>query len=330
MLLPSSRAPTIVHARSRNADELDALLAIVPLTEAAASLRRLPRSARWAQLHARAPARAGTVHSTVLGNRSHTLAVLGYLKSDASAFERLTLAGRMLKEAAARNPQTVGLTGLGEAAFARTALQGLLAATLTRAFALPTFKAPERAEHHIRRVVLLDAQDYDTHYDAASARGTNLARWLTALPPNVLNAARLPRGHNARGARAPPGAALARRGGAAPRRRQRVPRRRGRQRCGRRRHRTPQVPPGWHAGHGARRRGADRQGHPLRHRRGQPEDAPLDARHAHRHGRQRGGAGNARRARRAARPDRSGRLACDHREPHRPLRLQAPGRGARR
>lgn len=177
-----------MHARGRNADELDALLAIVPLPVAAANLRQLPQSARWEQLHARAPARAGTVRSTVLGNRRHTLAVLGYLKSDASTFERLTLAGRMLKEAAARNPQTVGLTGLGEAALARTALEALIAATLTRAFALPNFKAPERTERHIRRVVLLAAQGYDTRYEAASARGTNLARWLTALPPNVLNA----------------------------------------------------------------------------------------------------------------------------------------------
>ena len=35
------------------------------------------------------------MRSTVLANRRHTLAVLGYLANDASAFERLSLAGRM-------------------------------------------------------------------------------------------------------------------------------------------------------------------------------------------------------------------------------------------
>jgi leucyl aminopeptidase len=189
MLLPSSRAPTIVHSRSRNADQLDVVLAIVALPVAAASWRQLPHSGRWQELHARAAARPGTVRSTLLGNRQHTLAILGYLKSDASAFERLSLAGRMLKEAGARNPQSVGLLGTGEQGFARSTLEALLAATLTRAFALPTFRAPERAERRMRRVVLLGSAGLDAHYDIASARGTNLARWLTALPPNVLDAA---------------------------------------------------------------------------------------------------------------------------------------------
>jgi len=189
MLLPSSRAPTVVHARSRNADELDVVLAIVALPPAAASWRQLPHGSRWRELHARAAARPGTVRSTLLGNRRHTLAILGYLKSDASAFERLSLAGRMLKEAGARNPQSVGLLGTGEQGFAKSALEALLAATLTRAFALPTFRAQERAERRIRRVVLLGSSGFDVHHELASARGTNLARWLTALPPNVLDAA---------------------------------------------------------------------------------------------------------------------------------------------
>ena len=99
-LLPRSHAPDIVSAARLSADALDALLAIVPCPTPAAALRRLPESARWRELHQRAPARAGSVRSTVLANRRHTLAVLGYLASDASAFERLSLAGRMLKEAA--------------------------------------------------------------------------------------------------------------------------------------------------------------------------------------------------------------------------------------
>jgi leucyl aminopeptidase len=187
-LLPSAPAPAIVSARGRNVAKLDALLALVPLPATAAAFRRLPESARWRELDARAPARAATVRTTVLSNRHQTLAVLGYLKSDASAFERLSLAGRMLKEAAARNPQTVGLAAAGTGAVARAALEALLAAALVHAFALPSFRAPLRHERHIRRIVLLGDGSIDTRYAAAAARGTNLARWLTALPPNVLDA----------------------------------------------------------------------------------------------------------------------------------------------
>jgi leucyl aminopeptidase len=187
-LLPAAHAPAIIRARRHGAAELDALLAIVPYPPSAAAFRRLPESARWRELAARAPAHAGTVRSTVLGNRRHTLAVLGYLGADASTFERLSLAGRMLKEVAARSPQTLGLAAAGAAGSARSALEALLAAALAHAFALPSFRAPVRGERGIRRIVLLSDESIDTRYAAAAARGTNLARWLTALPPNILDA----------------------------------------------------------------------------------------------------------------------------------------------
>jgi len=188
ILLPSAHAPAIVNASGSDAGTLDALLAIVPHPADAAAFRRLPDSARWRELDAHAPARAGTVRTTTLANRRHTLAVLGYLGSHASAFERLTLAGRMLKEAATRSPEVVGLAAAGTPAAARAALEALLAAALVHAFALPNFRAPARDERRIRRLVLLGNHDIDTRYQAAVARGTNLTRWLTALPPNILDA----------------------------------------------------------------------------------------------------------------------------------------------
>ncbi|HVP70937.1 MAG TPA: leucyl aminopeptidase family protein, partial [Gemmatimonadaceae bacterium] len=44
------------------------------------------------------------------------------------------------------------------------------------------------AERRIQRVVVLNDVGLDTRYTAAVSRGTNLARWLTALPPNILDA----------------------------------------------------------------------------------------------------------------------------------------------
>jgi leucyl aminopeptidase len=187
-LLPVRHAPDIVSAARLNAGALDALLAIVPHPASAAPLRRLPESARWAELQQRAPAQAGTVRTTVLANRRHTLAVLGYLASDASPFERLALAGRMLKEVAARAPEVIGLAAAGPSGGARAALDALLAAALAHAFALPSWRAASRPERAIRRIVLLNELGLDTRYSAAVARGTNLARWLTSLPPNMLDA----------------------------------------------------------------------------------------------------------------------------------------------
>jgi leucyl aminopeptidase len=178
----------VVAGSGANVAQLDALLCIVPYPATAASLRALPESARWRALDQRAPARAGSVRTTSLSNRRQTLAVLGYLAPDASAFERLSLAGRMLKETAARSPTSIGLASTGPASSARAALEALLAAACAHAFPLPSFRAPVRGQQHLKRVVLLGGAGLDTRYATAAARGTNLARWLTAMPPNMLDA----------------------------------------------------------------------------------------------------------------------------------------------
>ncbi len=191
LLLPTAQTPQIRRIGSHRPGELDALLAIVPPSAAPEMLSALPEAERWQELNARSPPRSGTVRSTALANRHQTLAVLGYLGADASNFERLTLAGRMLKEAAPRSAETVGLAALSAAkagAAAAASLDALLAAALAQAFSLPNFRSAKRDERRIKSVSLLAGGEVDVRYAAASSRGNNLARWLTALPPNMLDA----------------------------------------------------------------------------------------------------------------------------------------------
>jgi leucyl aminopeptidase len=187
-VLPAAHPPAILAASAARAADCDALLAMVPQPVPRGAFAPLPESARWRQLDARAPAVPGGVRTTALSNRRQTLAVLGYIRADASPFERLTLAGRMLKEAAARDPASVALFAPGTSAAARASLAALLAAALAQAFALPSYRAAPRGAPRLRRVLLVNAAGVDTRYAAAAARGTNLARWLTALPPNILDA----------------------------------------------------------------------------------------------------------------------------------------------
>jgi leucyl aminopeptidase len=190
-VLPGAQAPRIATTRTFGGAgaAVDALLVMAPLPATPRLFARLPEAARWRELHARGAARAGTVRSTALGNRGQTLAVLGYLAPDASPFERLTLAARLLKEAAARNPATLGLATLSGGAPARAALEALIAAALAYAFPLPSFRSGRRDERPLRRLVVQAGTGADLKYATAVARGTNLARWLTALPPNILDAA---------------------------------------------------------------------------------------------------------------------------------------------
>jgi leucyl aminopeptidase len=189
-LLPNLETPRITRVRGplqgRAADQLDALLVIVRQDVAAKVLAQLPGGQRWQELHARERARAGGVRSTTLANRKQTLAVLGYLGKGASPFEHLALAGRMLKEASSRNPETLGLLTLtGESSIS---LEPLLAAALAQAFPLPAFRSSPDVTRRIKHIALAGDAGLDLARAAATARGNNLARWLTALPPNKLDA----------------------------------------------------------------------------------------------------------------------------------------------
>jgi leucyl aminopeptidase len=187
-LLPIVTPPEIVKRRTRTGEEADALLVVVPDKPEKELFRQLPEGERWLELSTRTPPRAGTVRTSVLSNKRQTLAVLGYLGADASTFERLSLGGKMLKEATSREPECIGLRSLGKGAAAQAALDALLAASLTQAFPLPTFRADPPADRRIKQIILDSYEGQDTRYEMACATGTNLARWLTALPPNILDA----------------------------------------------------------------------------------------------------------------------------------------------
>jgi leucyl aminopeptidase len=97
----------------------------------------------------------------------------------------------MLKEAAARASERIALTSVSGAAAAAAQTEALLAASLAQAFALPNFQsARPRKPRRITDIALVAGRGAapDLRFAQASARGTNLARWLTALPANRLDA----------------------------------------------------------------------------------------------------------------------------------------------
>jgi leucyl aminopeptidase len=187
---PSLELPRITRARSplstRAASATDAIFVVAPENAQPRSFAQLPEAQRWRELHARDKARIGTVRSTTLANERQTHAVLGYLSHDASPFERLALAGRMMREVAARAVDTVALAALVDRS--TNALEALLAAALAHAFALPAFRSNRDTRKRLRQVMLIDGDDVDIRRAGAAARGNNLVRWLTALPPNKLDA----------------------------------------------------------------------------------------------------------------------------------------------
>jgi leucyl aminopeptidase len=112
------------------------------------------------------------------------------VQADASPFERLSLAGRMLKEVGARAVDTIALGSPAPESRASGAsnVEALLSAALAHAFQMPAFQSSRERRRSLREIVLLDGAELDVRQATAAARGNNLTRWLTALPPNKLDA----------------------------------------------------------------------------------------------------------------------------------------------
>ena len=191
MTLPDCTLAVLQRRRvlpdERRTASLDALV-VLTTSKDVAFLRRLPEARRWLDLHARAKPAALAWRSTTLANSRQTLAQLGYVKAGASSFERLTLAGKLVRELAARKPERIGFLVGGAVADAALWYEALLTAAWTESFALPVFRSRRPDRWRLKTIELYAAPTLDVERIAASARAANLVRALTALPPNKLDA----------------------------------------------------------------------------------------------------------------------------------------------
>jgi leucyl aminopeptidase len=156
--------------------------------QSAAFLATLPASARWLQLHGSNKPESGSVRGGELPNTAATAAVLGFGSAKFTAFERLQLGGRLWQCLTTRRPQRVGV--LIDPALGEVALwyEALISAGLAHSFAMPEFRRAPAPRWRLRSLRLFLSPKLPLAQIVATAEATNLVRWLTALPPNLLNA----------------------------------------------------------------------------------------------------------------------------------------------
>jgi leucyl aminopeptidase len=189
-LLPEPRKYLIRHAAGVPSVALvrrtDALLLMLP-AEGLAGLGELPYGDALSRERARLRRLPGSVWTVTLPTRRGTRVVAGELAAGADAFQQLTLAGRMLHELAAAEPRIVALASLargGARAVGLAPVAALLAALLAATEPRPSQKS--KPPHRWRPAELVVCGAVDTRTALAVEDGAHLARWLTALPPNVL------------------------------------------------------------------------------------------------------------------------------------------------
>jgi leucyl aminopeptidase len=165
-------------------------MVFLPLTPSAADWRALPHGAVLRGLYARKVRKAGDCFHLRVGDQAQTLLIVACVAEEASTFERLQAAGKLARSALDGDPQSLLLWQQGCGAGAANAtLNATVAALEAAAFRFASFKSKPKKRERLARIDIAAARKLpDLDLTLATAAGNNLARWLTALPPNTLDA----------------------------------------------------------------------------------------------------------------------------------------------
>jgi leucyl aminopeptidase len=193
-LLPESREIRVNQLLGRitakQLEAVDQLLLILPARVPAAAWKKLPQGAKLQAVMRRRASGSVPALQSRLANKRQTLVVAGTLAKDAGAFEQLTLARKLVQSIKAEKAGCLGIAVAGfDADTSRAIYRDAVSAALAGAFALPEYKRkPSKQGIRSIRILGLD-EKLNLDRVRAEANGNNLARWLTALPPNKLDAA---------------------------------------------------------------------------------------------------------------------------------------------
>ena len=174
---------------ARAFESLDQLLLILPARIPATLWRQLPQGSRIQALLRRSKPGSTPLLSTRLNNKRQTAVYVTKADADKSEFENLTMARQMVAAVAGEKAGNIGVWAAGFAAEQQKQLSlKLLAAALAAAFPMPAYKS-KAAPPVLRSIRLLGlTEKLDLTRTQAEASGNNLARWLTAMPANKLDA----------------------------------------------------------------------------------------------------------------------------------------------
>jgi leucyl aminopeptidase len=177
------------HVDAKSLDSVDQLLLILPAKPSKSDFGKLPQGAKMQAVYRKHLAGATPAFTTRLANKKQTLVVAGTVAAAASTFEQLTLGRKLVAAATGHKAGSLGICAVGfDAERQGELVNNVLAAALAAAFKLPAFKSKAEPAT-IKNIRLLGVDKMiDTARTEAEASGNNLARWLTTLPPNFLDA----------------------------------------------------------------------------------------------------------------------------------------------
>ena len=169
----------------------DCVIAFLPATPSPSDWAALSFDEPLRSLFRRKASKAGEFVQWRTGSQAKTLVVAICLPETGSTFERLLAAGKLARLVLEAEPESIVLCAQGVAAApAHAAFHAMVAALQAAAFRFESFKSKPKAPSPPARIDIAAAEKVaDLDLTLATSAGNNLARWLTALPPNTLDAA---------------------------------------------------------------------------------------------------------------------------------------------
>lgn len=171
-------------------NKLDHLILVLPDTFPNRLWKELPYAKVLKQLYEKADKKnAGVALSSHLPNKAMTGITLGVVQKKRNAFKTLTQLRQLCQDAKKNKAENIGLIVAGFSGETHQSLsEDLLSAVYASGFQMWEDKKGKNKNTKIRSLELFQAHpDVRLERVQAEATGNNLARWLTALPPNVLN-----------------------------------------------------------------------------------------------------------------------------------------------
>jgi leucyl aminopeptidase len=168
---------------------IDQLLLILPKRVPAGLWRKVQQGNKIRDLMRRRNNGSVPAAETRLNNKRQTRVIVGTITDDTNSFDELTLGRKLVSAATTEKAGVVGIWVLGfESKDQQRIAKHVAAAALAAGFPMPEFKTKETPASikSIRVIGLQERADFARQ--SAEASGNNLARWLTALPPNKLDA----------------------------------------------------------------------------------------------------------------------------------------------
>ncbi len=179
------------ESRSLSANTLDIYSnAIILLPREESALKTLPYGGEIAPRRKRAGHKldSGKPFVTDLPNKSGTHIALAGIDPQGSAFELLTLARCLVAAHGSHKPERIAVACHElKPKDAERAVEAVLAALLAAHFTMPDYKSKPDKPTKLREIHIYGHVSADGYARTiAEAQGNNLARYLTALPPNEL------------------------------------------------------------------------------------------------------------------------------------------------